>query len=524
VDGIMALEHHEMGPRWHRRADRVPGSALALYASRLGQLVERDAAESALLAARDKAEHEAAEANRARAETESVLAALREEMVSHQRAQSRLAFLACHDPLTTLPNRTWFSDRLGREMEEARRYRRRLALLYIDLDNFKDVNDTLGHAAGDALLKQVAARIEEALRVGQSAARLGGDEFAVLHIDPKSAEEAGDVAERLIQSLAKSFDIDHRSIFVSASIGITLFPDDADAVEPLQRNADVAMYKAKSEGRNRCRFFDEALEREVHHRAFLEQALREPAMLSQLEVVFQPQVHVRSRRLTGVEALLRWDHPVQGILHPAEFVAISERCGAIADIGRWVLHESCRHGATWLRANLPPLTVSVNVSPAQFRMDDIPEVVAQVLADTGLPPPLLELEITESMQDMHEAVQTLEALHRLGVGIAIDDFGTGYSSLSYLRRLPVDRLKIDRSFVQDVTSNEEAATVVKAIVQLAHNLHLKVVAEGVETEAHEDFVRKVGCTYAQGFFYSKPLDAAELESLMLRQPEYELVQ
>jgi diguanylate cyclase (GGDEF)-like protein len=505
---------------------RTAGSALALYASQLGQLVERHAAEAALLVAKEKAEHEAAEAKRARTETEAVLATLREEMASRQRAQSRLAFLASHDPLTTLPNRAMFSEHLGREMEEARCYRRRLALLYIDLDNFKDVNDTLGHAAGDALLKQVAVRIEQELQPGQTAARLGGDEFAVLHIDPKDVQETRDLGERLTQTLTASFEIDQRPIFVSASIGITLFPDDADAVEPLQRNADLAMYKAKSEGRNRCRFFDEALDREVHRRTFLEQALREPAILSQLDVAFQPQVDLRSRRIMGVEALLRWNHPIQGSLSPAEFVEVSERCGAIVDVGRWVLQESCRRGAAWLRANLPPLMVSVNISPAQFRMDDIPRLVEEVLAATGLPPSLLELEITETgiMQDMHEAVQALQALHRLGVGIAIDDFGTGYSSLSYLRRLPVDCLKIDRSFVQDATSDEEAATVVRAIVQLAYNLHLKVVAEGVETQAHDEFVRDIGCTYAQGFFYSEPLSAAEIEGLMIRQPECELAQ
>src|SRR3954449_3910020 len=342
---------------WQRNGRRRPprvgnaaGSALAFYASHLGQLVERHTAEAALLAAKEQAEREANEAKRAWADAETLLVTLREEMVSRQHAQSRLAFLACHDPLTALPNRTLFSERLGREIEEARRYGRRVALFYIDLDNFKDVNDTLGHAAGDALLKQVAARIEEQLQPGQTAARLGGDEFAVMHIDPKNVSDARDLGERLMRRLTQPFDIDRRPIFVSASIGITLFPDDADAVEPLQRNADLAMYKAKSEGRSRCQFFDEALDREVHRRAFLEQALREPAILSQLEVVFQPQVDVRSRRLTGVEALLRWEHPVQGIVSPAEFIRVSEQCGAIVDIGRWVLHESCRQGAAWLRA------------------------------------------------------------------------------------------------------------------------------------------------------------------------------
>jgi diguanylate cyclase (GGDEF)-like protein len=355
-----------------RSTDRAPGSALALYASRLGQLVERQVAEAALLAAKDRAEHEAAEAKRARAKTEAVLGALREEMASRQRAQSRLAFLASHDSLTALPNRTLFAERLSHEMDEARLNQRRLALLYIDLDNFKDVNDTLGHAAGDALLQQVASQIEQELRAGQIAARLGGDEFAVLQTDPENAEEARDLGERLMHSLTCPFEVDQHPIFVSASIGITMFPDDAGSVEALQRNADLAMYRAKSEGRNRCRFFDEALNREVHRRAFLEQALREPSITSQLEVVFQPQVDVPSRRLTGMEALLRWNHPVQGIIYPAEFVATSERCGMIVDLGRWVLRESCRHAVAWMRTGRTPLTVSVNVSVTQFRMDNIP--------------------------------------------------------------------------------------------------------------------------------------------------------
>jgi len=491
-------------------------SALERYSQRMGRLVERHLAEAALVAARQEAEREAREANRARVEVEAATAALLDEMAVRQRVQSRLAHLACHDPLTGLPNRTLFNDRLAGEMREAERRGRRLALLYIDLDNFKDVNDTLGHATGDGLLRHVAARIEAALRGGETVARIGGDEFALLQVDPEDNAGAGELGERVIAAMSQPFEVDGRAIFVGASIGITLYPDDAATLELLHRNADLAMYRAKSDGRNRCHFFDETLNREVHRRAALEQSLREPALLSQLEIHYQPQIDLRDGRIAGVEALLRWQHPEHGLVSPQEFIPVAERSGLILEIGAWVLRESCRQAMQWRAAGLPPLTMSVNVSAIQFRVGNIPALVAGILQETGLPGPALELEITETgiMHDTHVAMETLLAIHALGVALAIDDFGTGYSSLSYLRRVPVDRIKIDRSFINDVTTSEDAAVIAATIVRLAHSLRLEVVAEGVETAAQDAFIRRTGCRYGQGFHYAEPMPAAAIADLL----------
>ncbi len=498
-------------------------SALTRYGLRLGALVERHMSNAALVAARQEAEREAEEARKARREIETANAALREEMAIRQRAQSRLAYLATHDPLTALANRTLFSDRFSCDIEDARRRGHKLALIYVDLDNFKDVNDTLGHATGDLLLQQVSARIQSELRPGETAARMGGDEFAVLQREPADTAETRARVDRLIALLGAPFEIGDRSVFISASIGITLFPDDADDEEVLHRNADLAMYRAKTEGRNRCHFFDKLLNDELHRRSCLERALREPSVISQFNIVFQPQVDMRTLRVTGVEALLRWNHPDGGVVGPDEFVPILERSGMIVEVGAWVLRESCRQAMRWRQVSALPLTVAVNVAAAQFRGGDMPRLVAAVLAETGLPPSRLELEITETgiMHDMRVAAETLIALHQQGVGLAIDDFGTGYSSLSYLRKLPVDRVKIDRSFVMDIPANEDAAVIATAIVRLAHNLRLQVVAEGVETTAQSEFFRAAGCDFAQGFYYGRPENWADLSRLLDKSPMLE---
>jgi diguanylate cyclase (GGDEF)-like protein len=484
----------------------------------MGRLVERHLADAALIAARQEAEREAAEAKRAKREIELASAALRDEIAVRQTAQSRLAYLASHDPLTALPNRTLFNARLTSEMQEAHRHGRKLAMLYVDLDNFKDVNDTLGHAVGDTLLQQVAARISGELRSGEMVGRIGGDEFALLQVNPADADCAGNLGERLMATLGEPFDVDGRPIFIGASIGITLFPDDADTVELLHRNADLAMYRAKSDGRNRCHFFDETLNQEVHRRALLEQALREPSLMDQLYLVYQPQYEMRTNRLSGVEALLRWDHPEHGMIPPAEFISVAERSGLILDIGAWVMRQACAQAARWCKAGFPPITMSVNVSTVQFRVGNVPRLVAEVLEETGLPASWLELEITETgmMHDMNIAAETLVTLHNQGVSLSIDDFGTGYSSLSYLRRVPVDRIKIDRSFIKDVTASEDAAVVAATIVKLAHSLRLQVVAEGVETRAQADFVQQTGCAFVQGFYYGEPMTADMIQDLMTR--------
>jgi diguanylate cyclase (GGDEF)-like protein len=486
------------------------------YGLRLGALVERHMADAALVAARREAERQAEEAVRAKREIEAANVALHDEMAVRARAESRLAYLASHDPLTGLANSSLFSDRLSCAMEDARRHGERLALLCVDLDNFKDVNDTLGHAAGDVLLQQVSTRIESVLRRGETAGRMGGDEFAVLLRDPADLAATRGKTERLIALFETPFQIDVGSVFVTPSIGITVFPDDGNSVEQLRRNADLAMYRAKSDGGNRYHCFDETLNDEAHRRSFLEQALRDPNVMSQLYLAFQPQVDVRSHRVTGVEALLRWNHPTRGLIVPDDFVPILERSGLIIDVGAWLLRESCRQAVQWSQAGLPPLTMAVNVATAQFLVGDMPRVVAQVLAETGLPASRLELEITETgiMHDMRAGADSLIALHQQGVGLAIDDFGTGYSSLSYLRKLPIDRIKIDQSFVKDIPANEDAAVIVTTIVRLAHNLRRQVVAEGVETAAQSEFVRTAGCCFAQGFYYGRPTVPADLPLLL----------
>jgi diguanylate cyclase (GGDEF)-like protein len=515
---LVQLRSRKAGMALVGRISNPRASALDRYSLRMGTLVERHLAEAALIAAKLEAERTAAEALQAKQDIEQATAALREEIAMRIRTEARLEHIARHDPLTGLPNRTLLNERLDQEMQQAAARGRKLALLYIDLDNFKDVNDTLGHAVGDNLLRQVAARFAEELAPGAMVARIGGDEFALLQVVIEGPGQAATLAERLITRVCQPFAVDNRTIFIGASIGITCFPDDAETVDMLQRNADLAMYLAKSEGRNRWCFYDNTLNRAAMRRALLEQALREPSLQSQLEVVFQPQVDLLTDRVGGVEALMRWRHPEQGLIPPQEFIPAAERSGMILDLGTWVLRESCRQAVRWRQAGLPRITVSVNVSTAQFRIGNMPHLVAQVLAETGLPPSWLELEITETgiMHDVHVAAEMLVALHQQGVGLAIDDFGTGYSSLSYLRRLPVDRIKIDQSFINDVTTSEDAAMIATTIVKLAHSLRLQVVAEGVETAEQVAFVRQTGCAYAQGYFYGEPMAANGIPPLLNR--------
>jgi len=481
-------------------------SSLERYAATLGVLLDRQGTTSALRAAKAEAELRAIDAHNAMVEARSLNEALREEIDQRVKTQTRLAYLASHDPLTGLPNRTLLHDRLSREMDVARSRNYLLALHYLDLDHFKNVNDTLGHAMGDSLLREVASRLLGCVRQGDTVARMGGDEFAVLQGGLTDVDDAKALAERVIAALGKPIEIAGRRLFVGTSLGITVFPGDAEGADMLLRNADLAMYCAKRDGGNMYHFFDTVLNEEAHRRATLEQALREAIALDQISVAYQEQVSVATGRVTGVEALLRWNHPEHGLVAPDEFIPVAERCGLINQLGTWVLREACRQAVRWDKAGMAPITMAVNVATAQFRGGDVPRLVADILAETGLPASRLELEITETgvMEDMRDTADILSALHEIGVGLAIDDFGTGYSSLSYLRRLPVDRIKIDRSFVTDVTHNEDAAVLARTIVTLAHNLRLEVVAEGVETEGHAAFIRQTGCNFAQGFYYGMP--------------------
>jgi diguanylate cyclase (GGDEF)-like protein len=491
-----------------RRGTIPRPSSLERYGANLGVLLDRRASTAALKAAKAEADLRAIEAHRAMLEARNLNLALREEIEQRTKTQSRLAYLASHDPLTGLPNRTLLHDRLGREMDVARNRNNILALHYLDLDHFKNVNDTLGHAVGDSLLREVATRLMSCVRQGDTVARMGGDEFAVLQGGLTQVDDAKSLAQRVIETLAQPIEIAGRRLFVGTSVGITLFPGDAEGPDMLLRNADLAMYCAKREGGNLFHFFDTVLNEEAHRRATLEHSLREAIALNQISVVYQEQVAVSTGRLTGVEALLRWNHPEHGAVGPDEFIPVAERCGLINHLGAWVLREACMQAVRWDQAGLPPITMAVNVATAQFRGGDVPRLVSEVLAETGLAPSRLELEITETgvMQDMRDTADILGTLHQIGIGLAIDDFGTGYSSLSYLRQLPVDRIKIDRSFVADVTHSEDAAVIAQTIVTLANNLRLEVVAEGVETEGHAAFIRQTGCTYAQGFYYGSPAE------------------
>jgi diguanylate cyclase (GGDEF)-like protein len=476
------------------------------YSEQFGVLIERSVAMSALDAARRDAEaKEKLARNAAESATASNEALLR-EINRRVETQTRLAHLATHDPLTGLPNRALLAERLERAIDTARRAEHSVALLYLDLDHFKDVNDTLGHAAGDGLLRTVSQRLESCLRGDAMVARMGGDEFA-LFVNDLDASGACALAQRIIATLADPIAIAGHRVFVGVSVGITICPEDGEQVGTLLSNGDIAMYRAKQEGRNCFQMFDKKLNETVRRRATLEQALHEAVPLEQVAVAYQPQIELATGRVVGFEALLRWTHPNHGAVLPDEFVPIAERSGLINNLGAWVLHESCRQVVAWGAAGLPPVRVAVNLATAQFRGSDVPRLVAEVLDATGLPPAQLELEITETgvMQDMRDASEVLRCLAALGVTLAIDDFGTGYSSLSYLRKLPVDKIKIDRSFVSDVVGNEDAAAVAKAMVGLAHTLRLSVVAEGVETEAQEAFIRDTGCKYGQGFLYGRPM-------------------
>jgi diguanylate cyclase (GGDEF)-like protein len=482
-------------------------TTLSRYTAQLGRLVEQRMSTAALLAAKQEAEYQARQAHQAMLEAHASNEALREEIEKRAQVQSRLAYLASHDALTGLANRTLLREQLRREMEQARRRNAALALLYLDLDDFKDVNDTLGHAMGDALLKEVANRLAAMVRGGEIVARMGGDEFAILQSGQGAAESAQALAQRVIATLGQPVEIAERRLFIGVSVGITLFPNDGEDPDLLLKNADLAMYRAKQEGRNRYHFFDTVLNEEVHRRSVLEQALHAALAHNQLSLALQPQVHFPSHRIEGAEALVRWQHANFGLIPPEEFVPVAEHCGLINRLGCWVLRESCRLARSWDAVGLPPIRVAVNVSVAQLKGGDVPRQVSEILDETGLPPSRLELEITETgvMHDVRNAAELLSSLHALGVSLAIDDFGTGYSSLSYLSRLPVDRIKIDRSFVRDALHNEGAALIATTIVNLGRNLRLAVVAEGVETKEHADFVERSGCAIAQGFYYGMPM-------------------
>ena len=426
-------------------------------------------------------------------------------------AQEKLDHLAHHDPLTALPNRLLFHDRLHHALQRATREHEKLALLFIDLDRFKNVNDTLGHHIGDELLKQVAHSLQDKLREGDTLARLGGDEFIVLLENVEGEYGASLVAEKLVTMFEQPFMVAGHELFVTCSVGISLFPADATDLNMLIRNADVAMYQAKARGRNGFSFYAPSMTGEGVERLRLETFLRRSIEKEEIFLNFQPQVEIDTGRLVGVEALVRWNHPELGLVPPVRFIPLAEDTGFINQLGKWVLFESCRQMTRWEEAGLYVPKIAVNLSARQFERGSIVNMVAEILRETGLAPERLQLEVTESViMSTGDAMDFINDLHSIGVALAIDDFGTGYSSLAYLKQLPVQTLKIDRSFIKDISTdvNDEAITI--AIIQLGKSMNLSVIAEGVESEEQAAFLLRHGCNLAQGYFYSKPVMADDL--------------
>lgn len=421
-------------------------------------------------------------------------------------SQDKLDHLAHHDPLTALPNRLLFHDRLQHAMVRAAREHEQLAVLFIDLDRFKNVNDTLGHHVGDELLKQVAGALSGCLREGDTLARLGGDEFIVLLEGVDGAFGAGHVAGKLVNLFEQPFTVSGYELFVTASVGISLFPQDAEDVHMVVRNADVAMYQAKARGRNGYQFYSPSMSGEGLERLRLEALLRRAIDKQEIFLHYQPQVEIDTGRLVGVEALVRWQNPELGLVAPSRFIPVAEDMGFIKPLGQWVLAEACRQMVSWDKAGLAVPKIAVNLSVRQFERGSIAEHVSSVLREAGLGPGRLQLEVTESVI-MHagDAMQLVSDLDAIGVGLAIDDFGTGYSSLAYLKQLPVQTLKIDRSFIKDISTDANDEAIAVAIIQLGKSLNLSVIAEGVENEEQAAFLLRHGCRHAQGYLYSRPV-------------------
>lgn len=430
-----------------------------------------------------------------------------------KRAEDRIRHLAYHDALTDLPNRSLLEDRLATALAQARRKGRMLALLYLDLDRFKRMNDAVGHSLGDHVLQSVAERLTTTVREADTVARVGGDEFTILLPEISQAQDAIDVADRILRDLRRPVTVDHREFHATTSMGIAFYPDDAEEADTLLRNADIAMYRAKEQGRDNYQLYTAAMNARIAERFAVENDLRRALECQEFVVYYQPQVDISSQQIVGVEALVRWQHPSRGLMLPADFIPVAEESGLIVPLGEWVLRTACAQVRAWQEAGLPAIPLAVNLSGRQFQQRDLPEVVDRALKETSLEPRYLQLEITESvaMHDMDFTIATLDSLKAMGIQIAIDDFGCGHSSLNYLKRLPIDLVKIDRSFVRDLATDPSDAAIVGSVVAMTRELNLKVVAEGVETEEQLAFLKDRRCDVVQGFLFSKavPTDAVE---------------
>ncbi|MGH8766130.1 MAG: putative bifunctional diguanylate cyclase/phosphodiesterase [Burkholderiales bacterium] len=439
--------------------------------------------------------------------------------IERKRYQVQIEHQANYDSLTGLPNRSLLHDRL-RQAVSAQRHVRAIAVVFIDLDHFKFVNDSLGHGAGDELLKNMSDRLRSVLRDGDTVARLGGDEFVLILNNQGNEEVIFRAMQRVAAKVNEPMVVEGKELYITCSAGISLYPQDGADVETLLKNADVAMYRAKEAGRNNFQFFTAEMNQLVNERLQLEHSLRRALERREFLLHYQQKVDIKTGAVVGSEALLRWMHPEWGLVRPARFIPLSEETGLIVQIGEWVLEEACRQNVAWLNEGLEPGVVSVNLSARQFRQDGLVRTVSRILASTGLEPSALELELTESMvmHDAEAAIATLQGLKSLGLTLSVDDFGTGYSSLAYLKDLPIDTLKIDRSFVRDITIDgaPNEGVLAQAIISLGHNLDLKVIAEGVETDAQLRFLAKHRCDEVQGFYYGEPVAPDAFAKLLAR--------
>lgn len=438
---------------------------------------------------------------------------LLEQLEESKRLQRHLAY---HDALTILPNRHLLHDRLQQALAQSKRSGKLAALLFLDLDGFKRINDTLGHGIGDLLLKSVAKRLKTTVRQVDTVARLGGDEFTIVLLEINHAQDAKDVAQKILKVISQPYKIEEHELFVTASVGISIYPDDGSDIESLIRKADIAMYRAKGQGKNNYQVYNLSMDAKFFERLTLENSLRKAVENEELVAYYQPQVDLRTGEITGVEALVRWQHQKFGLVPPDKFIPLAEETGVILEIDEWMMKTACRQIKNWEREGIANIRVAVNLSTRQFRQKNLTEKVAQILNDSAVQPKNLCLEITENevMHNIETTVEILQALKKMGVLLSLDDFGTGYSSLSYLKRFPIDILKIDRTFVNGIPSDRDDTAISTAIVVLAHSMELKVIAEGVEKSEQIAFLQSLQCDEIQGFYFSRPLNAETVTDLL----------
>jgi diguanylate cyclase (GGDEF)-like protein len=438
------------------------------------------------------------------------------DITARIRAESEIQQLISYDSLTSLPNRNLLHDRLTLTIAQAHRDHHLVGILYLDLDRFKGINETLGHRVGDMLLQKIAGRLKGCIRESDTLARLGGDEFVVVLAGSADVESISATAKKFLAIICEPFFIDSHEIYTTASIGISVYPMDGEDSHSLLKHADLAMYQAKEYNANSFQFFSDEMNTRALHRMKLEITMRKAVEREEFFLLYQPQINANTGQVTGIEALLRWQHPELGVVAPDKFIYLAEETGFIVPIGEWVLQTACKQNKTWQDKGLPPVRIAVNLSARQFAQRGLDETIANILLESGLDPSWLELEITEStiMKNAENNISILTRLNEMGIDLAIDDFGTGYSSLSYLKHFPISRLKIDRSFVKDITTNPDDASIAEIIITMAKTLKLSVIAEGVETRAQVDFLAFHNCDEMQGYFFSKPVHPAELEQIL----------